>query len=426
MLCRRWPRGEWWWKSWVLGILNIGAFFALLFIAAYRLPGGVAAIVGGLQPLVVAVLASRVLQERLTARVVLAGSSGLLGVCLIVLQAQSRLDAVGLAAAIGGTLSMASGIVLTKKWGQPASSLTTTAWQLIAGGLFLLVLTIAIEGLPTTPLTLPNIMGFSYLSVLDTAFAYVVWFRGIARLPTSTAAFLGLLSPVVAILLGWMIAGEDLAPLQVAGVVIVLFSIATVIVSKTAKKQGCHRSLWCGRNGGDQRGYRLAPAVSDSVFAADISRSAAFSPMTIDTAWVCPRMMSGITDASATRRPCTPRTRNSSSTTEAASVPIRAVPTGWYSVCAAVSSAVPSRSSRLIVSPPSGATNRGPVVDCSAGACRMSSQMPRPAISRARSVPPASVRYRGSMIAFSSGSAEARVIVPVLSGFSRIAPTVSA
>ena len=189
-------------------------------------------IIGGLQPLVVA---SRVLQERLTARVVLAGTSGLFGVCLIVLQAQSRLDVVGLAAAMGGTLSMASGIVLTKKWGQPASPLTTTSWQLITGGLFLLALMIAIEGLPATPLTLPNIMGFSYLSVVGTAFAYVMWFRGIARLPASTTAFLGLLSPVVAILLGWMIAGEDLAPLQVAGVVIVLGSIAAVIVSKTAK-----------------------------------------------------------------------------------------------------------------------------------------------------------------------------------------------
>ena len=189
-------------------------------------------IIGGLQPLVVA---SRVLQERLTARVVLAGTSGLFGVCLIVLQAQSRLDVVGLAAAMGGTLSMASGIVLTKKWGQPASPLTTTAWQLITGGLFLLALMIAIEGLPATPLTLPNIMGFSYLSIVGTAFAYVMWFRGIARLPASTTAFLGLLSPVVAILLGWMIAGEDLAPLQVAGVGIVLFSIAAVIVSKTAK-----------------------------------------------------------------------------------------------------------------------------------------------------------------------------------------------
>ena len=57
-------------------------------------------------------------------------------------------------------------------------------------------------------------------------------------------------------------------------------------------------------------------------------RSAAFSPISTDGAWVCPRMMLGITDASATRRPSTPRTRSCGSTTLASSLPIRQVPTG--------------------------------------------------------------------------------------------------
>ncbi|MDJ0311818.1 EamA family transporter [Arthrobacter sp. H35-D1] len=193
LMCRRLPRGEWWWKSWILGILNIGAFFALLFIAAYRLPGGVAAIVGGIQPLVVAFLASRVLHERLTARVVAAGMTGLLGVSLITLQAQARLDAIGILAAVGGALSMATGIVLSKKWGQPASPLATTSWQLITGGLTLCIVMLAFEGRPATSLTSLNVVGYTYLAVVGTAFAYVMWFHGISRLPASTTAFLGLL-----------------------------------------------------------------------------------------------------------------------------------------------------------------------------------------------------------------------------------------
>lgn len=140
------PRGSWWWKSWVLGLLNIGAFFALLFVAAYRLPGGTAAIIGGIQPLVIALLASRFLHERITPLVLAAGVAGLLGVSLIVLQARASLDALGLLAAVGGALSMAGGLVLAKRWGQPASPLATTAWQLIAGGLTLLVLLLAFEG----------------------------------------------------------------------------------------------------------------------------------------------------------------------------------------------------------------------------------------------------------------------------------------
>lgn len=242
-ICRELPRGSWWWRSWVLGILNIGAFFALLFIAAYRLPGGVAAIVGGVQPLVVAFLAGRVLHERMTPRIVAAGVSGVFGVSLITLQAQARLDAIGVLAAIGGTLCMASGIVLSKKWGQPAPPLTTTAWQLITGGLTLLVVMLAVEGLPDAPLTVSNLLGYAYLSVLGTAFAYVMWFRGIAGLPASTTSFLGLFSPVVAILLGWAVAGELFTSTQTLGVLIVLGSIAAAILSKPPARSDVHERL---------------------------------------------------------------------------------------------------------------------------------------------------------------------------------------
>ena len=70
------------------------------------------------------------------------------------------------------------------------------------------------------------------LDAIGTAFAYVMWFRGIAQLAASTTAFLGLLSPVVAILLGWIIAGENLTPMQIAGIVIVLSSISAAIISR--------------------------------------------------------------------------------------------------------------------------------------------------------------------------------------------------
>lgn len=245
-LSRRLPQGSWWWKSWVLGVLNIGLFFALLFVAAYRLPGGVAAIVGGAQPLLVALLASRILHEKLTRLRLLAGSAGVFGVALIVLQSQSRLDALGLAAAAAGTLSMAAGTVLAKKWGQPLSSsgqpappLATTAWQLLAGGATLLVPLLVFEGLPSVPLTVPNLAGYLYLSLVGTALAYVCWFRGLSELPAGAVAFLGLLSPVVAILLGWLVAGEVLGTWQMVGIVVVLASVAAGITMKgTAREPG--------------------------------------------------------------------------------------------------------------------------------------------------------------------------------------------
>jgi len=70
------PRGVWWWKALVLGALNIGVFFALLFFAAYRLPGGVAATLGAVQPLVVAVISVPLLGARLRGWTLVVGSPG--------------------------------------------------------------------------------------------------------------------------------------------------------------------------------------------------------------------------------------------------------------------------------------------------------------------------------------------------------------
>lgn len=239
-ITRQLPHGSWWWKSVVLGFLNIGAFFALLFIAAYSLPGGVAATVGAVQPLIVSALASRFIGERFTRRRALAGIAGMVGVGLLVLQAQARLDAIGVLAALAGALSMAAGVVLSKRWGQPAMPLVTTAWQLTAGGILLLPLLIFAEGLPTQAFSVQNIVGFAYLSLFGTALAYTLWFRGIHLLPVGSTAFLGLLSPIVAVLLGWMVLGQTLTFGQLLGMAIILASLASVFAATpTQAARGC-------------------------------------------------------------------------------------------------------------------------------------------------------------------------------------------
>ena len=57
LLTRRLPARRDGWRLMALGALNIGIFQSLLFIAAYRLPGGLAAVLGAIQPLLIMVLA---------------------------------------------------------------------------------------------------------------------------------------------------------------------------------------------------------------------------------------------------------------------------------------------------------------------------------------------------------------------------------
>lgn len=219
---RRLPHGVWWWRSLVLGALNIGAFFALLFVAAYRLPGGVAATIGALQPLLVAVFSAGLLGDRLTARTVLTGLAGVLGVSLLVLRSGARLDALGVAAALGSAVVMAVGVVLSKRWPAPAPLLATTGWQLVAGGILLLPVSLLVEGLPPATLSTRNMLGYGYLALVGAALAYALWFRGIRELPPTNVTFLVLLSPVVATVVGWLALGQELTATQVAGGVLIL------------------------------------------------------------------------------------------------------------------------------------------------------------------------------------------------------------
>lgn len=223
---RRLPTGAWWWRSIVLGVLNIGAFFALLFIAAFRLPGGVAATAGAIQPLVAGALAAVILGEVFTRRTAIAGATGVAGVAMLVLGPDAALDTLGIAAALGGTLSMAAGVVLTKHWGRPVDLVTFTGWQLTAGGLFLLPITLVMEGVPVG-VTSTNIAGFTWLAVVGTGAAYANWFRGIQALPISVVSFLGLLSPLVATMAGWFALGESLTMVQLAGAGIVVAAVIT-------------------------------------------------------------------------------------------------------------------------------------------------------------------------------------------------------
>ncbi|WP_411079771.1 EamA family transporter [Streptomyces sp. cmx-18-6] len=218
LLTRVLPRGIWWARAAVLGVLNIGAFFYFLFLAAYHLPGGVAALVMTVQPMIVLLLGAVLLGARIRLLHVAACALAAAGVALLVLQPQAALDGVGVIAGLLGAVCMATGIVLTKRWGRPegVSLLAFTGWQLTAGGLFLLPVTLLGESLPDR-LTWGNVGGFGYLSIIGALLAYVVWFNGIARLPALAASFLSFASPLCATVLGYLFMGQTLGPLQLLG-----------------------------------------------------------------------------------------------------------------------------------------------------------------------------------------------------------------
>lgn len=225
-LASRWrPRGDEWRRAALLALFNFGLFFPLLSVAVYRLPGGVAAAFGGLGPLLVGGLTWLLVGRRPRGIDVAVGVVAALGVGLVVVGPGAAFDGVGLLAALGANVSFAVAVVLTKRFPAPSDPVAATGWQLLLGGVVLAPLTLVVEG-PPPALTGESTAGYVYLGLVSTGVAYVLWFRGIRRLPAAAAPLLGISAPVTSAALGWVLLGESLSPTQMLGFVVALGAIA--------------------------------------------------------------------------------------------------------------------------------------------------------------------------------------------------------
>ncbi len=224
LLARRIPRGTWWWRSAVLGVLNVAAFFVLVYVAAHLLPSSVASSVQALAPVALAGFAWALASERPTARIALGALLGIGGVLLVVGASSGRLDWWGIAASLAALVLSSLSAVLAKRWADGTPVIAVTAWQLVLGGALLVPFAIGLEGAPPTVGGL-GIAGYAFMALVATALAYWAWFTGLSRLPAASVGIIGLLNPVTGVLLGTLAAGEQLGRLQWLGIALVLSGI---------------------------------------------------------------------------------------------------------------------------------------------------------------------------------------------------------
>jgi probable blue pigment (indigoidine) exporter len=238
------PAQSEWKKLLLLSFFNFACFQGLLFIAAYRLPGGLAAVIGAIQPLIVLGLGWLVLTQKPAKLTVAACIGALAGMAVLIIAPMSsngvRWDEIGIAAALLGAISMGVGTFFSKHWQQSPSGntplLAFTGWQLTLGGVMLLPFSFWFD--PSLPsLSTTHIFGFSYLAIFGTLITYLIWFTGVSKLPSTAVSALGLLSPISAIILGWVILDQVIEGWALVGLFIVIASVLTVQWSQSRTKQ---------------------------------------------------------------------------------------------------------------------------------------------------------------------------------------------
>lgn len=224
LVARRLPRGRWWWRSAVLGLLNTSVFFVLVYVASQRLETSTASTVMATSPFVLMLVARPLLGQHPARAALLGAALGVLGVVAMLTTGAARPDPLGVAASVSAMVMSSVGYGLATRWRDDVDVVSSTAWQLVAGGVLLTPAALLVEG-PPPHLGTQALLAVTYMALVATAVAYLAWFSGLRRLPASAVGLLGLLNPVAGVTLGLLLGGERLGPLQVVGTITVLVAV---------------------------------------------------------------------------------------------------------------------------------------------------------------------------------------------------------
>lgn len=212
-----------------LALTNAALAFGAMYLAADRAEAGVASILAGGQPLVLAAAGWALFGERLSGRTVTGLAVAMAGVVVVATTSSGATSPDGVALALLATAAPAAGTVLMRRLAPTVDLLVTTSAQFLLGGALLLAVSALLEpwgAVSWSPAMLPGLL---VLGVLGTGLAYVAWFWLLNRVSLVRLGSALFLVPVVGIVAA-IVTGERPAPVALAGIAAVLVGLAIVLI----------------------------------------------------------------------------------------------------------------------------------------------------------------------------------------------------
>jgi drug/metabolite transporter (DMT)-like permease len=231
------------WENWrataIVGALLLLGGNGLLVWSEQRIPSGVAALLVGTVPCFMVVIDwLRPGGSRPTGLVVAGLLLGVLGLAWLVgpdkLLGGGRADLIGAVVVVLGSFSWALGSVYSRHAATPASPFLSTAMQMLGGGAALLVLSVSLGepwAFEASAVSLRSVLGLLYLIVLGSivAFSAYIWLLRVST-PTRVSTY-AYVNPVIAVLLGWALAGEALTARMLVAATVIVSGVALITLA---------------------------------------------------------------------------------------------------------------------------------------------------------------------------------------------------
>ncbi len=234
-------------KNMLLGVIILTGGQGLLFWSEQYIASGTAAILVSALPLWYVLLDTKNRKTYFSNKLILSGLVvGFLGILLLFKKylgastVNTQWQIFGLLAVIGACICWASGTLYYKNNVNQNSLFLNLGWQLIGG--FLSSVLVAFCTLEFNSFSLANVSRNSwlatlYLAVAGTLLAFVAFSWLLTVRPAAVVGTYAYVNPVIAVLLGWLMANEEISFLQIVGMVIILFSAFLVNSPKYIRKK---------------------------------------------------------------------------------------------------------------------------------------------------------------------------------------------
>jgi drug/metabolite transporter (DMT)-like permease len=224
-----------------VGILMLAGGNGLVNLAERTVPSGVAALIVASIPLWI-VIYRMIARERVGMDLLGGVLLGLVGVAILVVPGglNGTIDPLGALMLFGATLSWALGTFLSPRLSTPRNALVSTTYQMLAGGVALIVvapLRGELAQLDPATFSVRSLLAFAYLVVFGSLVAYSAYTWLLQNTSVSLVATYAFVNPVVAVVLGALILAEPITPTILIGAAVIVVAVAFIIFRQNAARR---------------------------------------------------------------------------------------------------------------------------------------------------------------------------------------------
>lgn len=235
------------WSNWraatIIGALLLLGGNGLVVMAERSVPSGLTALSLATEPLMIVLLNwARPGGGRPSGRVSLGLALGLIGMLLLVgpanIAGQGEVDLFGAGLLVVATTSWAAGSLYAVRAKTAPSPLLAAGMQMLAGGALLLMVGLArgeTSGFAISDVSLRSAVAYFYLIIFGAIIAFTCYSWLLKVTPPSLASTYAYVNPVVAVALGWAVAGEALTLRTIIATAVI---VAAVIIITSHKERG--------------------------------------------------------------------------------------------------------------------------------------------------------------------------------------------